>query len=139
MLVVTAPNAADADVDAVKESISGAGARFGGQIGLTDALLTDVHHLIITCNPDGRLAFGLSRCPDLLRSARHDGVVDGDQKCSAIGLADNTACEFKATSNNRLFCQSHPRQCYGKDCVSPPFTGHVMCYDLTHLLHVKFV
>ena len=41
VLVVTAPNAADADVDAVKESISGAGARFGGQIGLTDALLTD--------------------------------------------------------------------------------------------------
>lgn len=41
VLVVTAPNAADADVDAVKESISGAGARFGGQIGLTDALLAD--------------------------------------------------------------------------------------------------
>lgn len=41
MLVVTAPNAVDADVDAVKESISGAGARFGGQLALTDALLTD--------------------------------------------------------------------------------------------------
>lgn len=36
VLVVTAPNAAEADVDAVKENISGAGARFAGQIALTE-------------------------------------------------------------------------------------------------------
>ncbi|MCR5976822.1 copper transporter [Gordonia jinghuaiqii] len=41
VLVVTAPNAAQADIDAVKESLSGAGARFGGQMALTDALLSD--------------------------------------------------------------------------------------------------
>ncbi|SDU20866.1 copper transporter [Gordonia westfalica] len=41
VLVVTAPNAADADVDAVKENISGAGARFAGQIALTESLLSD--------------------------------------------------------------------------------------------------
>ncbi|AZG44723.1 copper transporter [Gordonia insulae] len=41
VLVVTAPNAADADVDAVKESISTAGGRFSGQIAMTDALVAD--------------------------------------------------------------------------------------------------
>ncbi len=41
VLVVTAPGAADADVDAVKESISSAGGRFAGQIALTDALVRD--------------------------------------------------------------------------------------------------
>ncbi|MCX2964360.1 copper transporter [Gordonia sp. NPDC062954] len=41
VLVVTAPNAADTDVDAVKEALSTAGARFAGQIALTDELVTD--------------------------------------------------------------------------------------------------
>ncbi|MDL9937192.1 copper transporter [Gordonia sp. ABSL1-1] len=41
VLVVTAPNAADADVTAVKESISDAGAKFAGQLVLTDRLLGD--------------------------------------------------------------------------------------------------
>lgn len=41
VLVVTTPDAADPDVDAVKESISSAGARFSGQIALTDALVRD--------------------------------------------------------------------------------------------------
>ncbi|GAA3711826.1 copper transporter [Gordonia hankookensis] len=41
VLVVSAPNAADADVDAVKESIASAGGRFAGQIALTDSLVRD--------------------------------------------------------------------------------------------------
>ncbi|MFW0787970.1 copper transporter [Gordonia sp. CPCC 206044] len=41
VLVVTAPGAAEADVDAVKESISGAGGRFAGQLAVTDTLVRD--------------------------------------------------------------------------------------------------
>lgn len=41
VLVVTAPGAADADVEAVKELISAAGASFSGQLGLTDSLVRD--------------------------------------------------------------------------------------------------
>ncbi len=41
VLVVTAPGAADADVEAVKGLISDAGASFSGQIGLTDTLVRD--------------------------------------------------------------------------------------------------
>ncbi|GAA1480077.1 copper transporter [Gordonia sinesedis] len=41
VLVVTTPNAADRDVTAVKEAVSGAGGRFTGQIGLTDRLVRD--------------------------------------------------------------------------------------------------
>ncbi|GAC85782.1 copper transporter [Gordonia paraffinivorans] len=41
VLVVTAPNAAEADVTAVKENLNDAGARFAGQIALTDELLSD--------------------------------------------------------------------------------------------------
>ncbi|GAB08363.1 putative channel protein [Gordonia araii NBRC 100433] len=41
VIVVTAPNAADDDVTAVKESMSAAGARFTGQLGLTTELLRD--------------------------------------------------------------------------------------------------
>lgn len=41
VLVVTAPDAADADVDAVKESVSTAGGTFAGQVALTDTLLRD--------------------------------------------------------------------------------------------------
>ncbi len=41
VVVVTAPNAADDDVTAVKESLSAAGAGFAGQLGLTEALLRD--------------------------------------------------------------------------------------------------
>ncbi|HCS59323.1 MAG TPA: copper transporter [Gordonia polyisoprenivorans] len=41
VLVVTTPNAADSDVDAVKQSLSTAGATFSGQLGLTDKLVRD--------------------------------------------------------------------------------------------------
>lgn len=41
VLVVTAPNAADSDVTAVKEAISTAGGGFAGQLGLTDELVRD--------------------------------------------------------------------------------------------------
>ncbi|MDY6809948.1 MAG: copper transporter [Actinomycetota bacterium] len=41
VLVVTSPNAAEADVDAVKESLSTAGARFAGQVALTEDLVAD--------------------------------------------------------------------------------------------------
>lgn len=41
VLVVTAPNAADADVDALKESISTAGGKFSGQIGITEQTVAD--------------------------------------------------------------------------------------------------
>lgn len=41
VLVVTAPSASDADVTAVKESLSTAGATFAGQLGVTDTLIRD--------------------------------------------------------------------------------------------------
>ncbi|MYR05370.1 copper transporter [Gordonia sp. SID5947] len=41
VLVVSAPTAADTDVDAVKESIASAGGRVSGQIALTDSLVRD--------------------------------------------------------------------------------------------------
>ncbi|MFT4127648.1 MAG: copper transporter, partial [Gordonia sp. (in: high G+C Gram-positive bacteria)] len=41
VLVVTTPNAADADVTAVKESLETSGATFAGQLGLTDELVRD--------------------------------------------------------------------------------------------------
>lgn len=77
VVVVTAPNAADADVTAVKESISGAGGRFAGQIALTDTLVTDQKAEQLRTIVDQTIPPGTLLRPELTDSGGRTGDLLG--------------------------------------------------------------
>ncbi|MCH5645589.1 copper transporter [Gordonia sp. ABSL49_1] len=77
VVVVTAPNAADADVAAVKESISGAGGKFAGQIALTDQFLADQHAEQLRTIVDQTIPPGAMLRPELTDSGGRAGDLVG--------------------------------------------------------------
>ncbi|GED97750.1 copper transporter [Gordonia crocea] len=97
VVVVTAPNAADDDVTAVKESLSAAGAAFGGQLGLTTALLRDresekLRSIIDQSIPPGRnlrpeLTDSGGRLGDLLGLLLQTGPTRGKVSATEVDAA----------------------------------------------------
>ncbi|MGV9712112.1 copper transporter, partial [Gordonia sp. NPDC003424] len=85
VLVVTTPNAADADVDAVKESVSAAGGRFAGQIALTDTLLTDQKSEQLRTIVDQTIPAGTNLRPELTDSGGRVGDLLGSLVLHANG------------------------------------------------------
>lgn len=85
VLVVTAPNAADSDVDAVKESIATAGGDFAGQIGLTDELLADTSAEKLRTIIDQTIPAGASLRADFTDSGSRAGDLLGVLTLSADG------------------------------------------------------
>ncbi|GAC69744.1 copper transporter [Gordonia soli] len=77
VLVVTAPGAAQSDVDGVKESLSSAGARFAGQIGLTDVLVRDDDAERLRSIVDQTIPPGATLRPELTDSGGRVGDLLG--------------------------------------------------------------
>lgn len=77
VLVVTAPNAADADVDAVKQSIDIAGAKFAGQIALSDNLVRDQSAEQLRTIVDQTIPAGVSLRTELTDSGGRAGDLLG--------------------------------------------------------------
>ncbi|NMO05278.1 copper transporter [Gordonia sp. TBRC 11910] len=87
VIVVTAPNAADGDVAAVKEALTAAGAKFSGQIGLTDQLLGDQSAEKLRTIIDQSIPAGASLRPELTDSGGRVGDLLGTLTLSATGVA----------------------------------------------------
>lgn len=77
VLVVTAPNAADADVEALKGLINDAGATFAGQLGLTDTLIRDENAAKLTSIIDQSIPAGQQLRVELTDSGSRLGDLLG--------------------------------------------------------------
>ncbi len=77
VLLVTLPNASDADVDAVKDSLSQAGASFSGQIVLTDAFVRDENAEQLRTIVDQTIPPGTVLRPELTDSGGRAGDLLG--------------------------------------------------------------
>ncbi|MFW0790861.1 copper transporter [Gordonia sp. CPCC 205333] len=87
VIVVTAPNAADGDVAAVKEALNAGGAKFAGQIGLTDELLRDQSAEKLRTIIDQSIPAGGSLRPELTDSGGRVGDLLGALTLNATGTA----------------------------------------------------
>lgn len=77
VVVVTTPDATDADVTAVKQTLNQAGAGFGGQIGLTDQLVGDTSAQRLTSIVDQAIPAGATLRPELTDSGGRVGDLLG--------------------------------------------------------------
>lgn len=77
VVVVTTPDAADADVTAVKQVLNQAGAGFAGQIGLTDELVGDTSAQKLTTIVDQAIPAGAQLRPELTDSGGRVGDLLG--------------------------------------------------------------
>lgn len=98
VIVVTAPNAADGDVAAVKEALTAAGAKFAGQIGLTDDLLRDQSAEKLRTIIDQSIPAGGSLRPELTDSGGRVGDLLGTLTLSGTG----TGTASRSDVNNGL-------------------------------------
>ncbi|MEE3853496.1 copper transporter [Gordonia sp. LSe1-13] len=87
VLVVTSPNAAETDVDAVKESLSTAGARFAGQVALTDDLVADENAEQLRTIVDQTIPAGTTLRAELTDSGGRAGDLLGALLLSPEGQA----------------------------------------------------
>lgn len=85
VLVVTAPDTNDADVDAVKEYISTAGGGFAGQIGLTTELLRDENAEQLRSIVDNSIPGGVTLRADYTDSGARIGDLIGALTLSPNG------------------------------------------------------
>lgn len=95
VLVVTAPDAADADVDAVKQSLSVAGARFAGQIGLTDTLIRDQKAEQLRTIVDQTIPPGATLRAELTNSGGRVGDLLGTLTLHADGAPAASSSDMK--------------------------------------------
>lgn len=77
VLLVTAPNAADADIDALKGLLNDAGASFAGQIMLSTALVRDENATKLTSIIDQSIPTGQALRPELTDSGSRLGDLLG--------------------------------------------------------------
>lgn len=95
VLVVTLPNAADADVDAVKESMSLAGARFAGQIALTDDFVRDDKAEQLRTIVDQTIPPGTTLRPELTDSGGRAGDLIGALTLHRTGQAPTSTSDLR--------------------------------------------
>ncbi|MFT4199341.1 copper transporter [Gordonia sp. (in: high G+C Gram-positive bacteria)] len=96
VVVVTAPNAAEDDVTAVKESLSAAGAKFAGQLGLTTLLLQDREGEKLRSIIDQSIPPGKNLRPELTDSGGRLGDLLGLLLQQGVGRGTIPGNEYDA-------------------------------------------
>ncbi len=87
VIVVSAPNASDGDVLAVKEAVNAAGGRFAGQLGLTDQLLADTSAEKLRTIIDQSIPAGGALKPEYTDSGARVGDLLGALTLSPTGAS----------------------------------------------------
>lgn len=87
VIVVSAPNASDGDVLAVKEALNAAGGRFAGQLGLTDQLLADTSAEKLRTIIDQSIPAGGALKPEYTDSGARVGDLLGALTLSPTGAS----------------------------------------------------
>ncbi|MFT3899898.1 MAG: copper transporter [Gordonia sp. (in: high G+C Gram-positive bacteria)] len=96
VVVVTAPNAAEDDVTAVKEALSAAGAKFSGQLGLTTKLLADREGDKLRSIVDNSIPQGKALRPELTDSGGRLGDLLGLLLQEGVGRGNIPGPEYDA-------------------------------------------